>query len=121
MPNQTLTSRAPSENRKATIVDGQTVSSAIDKRGYPIVGLRFNLVDASSLTFSVCDTATGTFDTVKDSAGNTVTLGPYTAARHALKAEDLAFLAPYNFFKVTATVAQGTGTTGATILADLMA
>lgn len=121
MANQTLTDRAPSVIRTLTIADGETVSNAIDKRGYPILGLNITLVDAASLTFSVCDTADGTFDTVKGSTGSSVSIGSLTAAGHALKADDLAFLAPYNYFKVTASVAQATGSTGAVGKVSLMA
>ncbi len=121
MSNTQLAQRSPAVTRRGTIADNGATSTAIDKRGYPIMGLRFILSDASNLSFSVCDTADGTFDTAKDRSGNSVTLGPYAAGRHALSAEDLAFLAPYNFFKVITGTAQTTGSAGATFDADLMA
>lgn len=119
--NTQLAQRSPAVSRRATIADGQTESSVVDKRGYPIIGMRFSLVDGASLTFSVCDTEDGTFDTVMDRNGNAVTRGAYGAGRHALSAEDLAFLAPFNFFRITASVAQSTGDTGAVFDVDLMA
>ncbi len=121
MSNQQLAQRSPAVTRRGTIADGQSTSSVIDKRGYPILGMRFVLSDAATLTFSVCDTADGTFDTVKDRNGSSVSRGSFTAARHALSAEDLAFLAPFNFFKVITSAAQSAGTAGATFDVDLMA
>lgn len=121
MSNTQLAQRSSAVTRRGTIADNGTTSTAIDKRGYPILGMRFSLADASSLTFSVCDTADGTFDVVKDRNGNAITRGSFAAGRQALGAEDLAFLAPYNFFKVIAGTTQATGTAGATFDVDLMA
>ncbi len=121
MANVELAGRAPSTVRTLLIADGDTVSGVIDKRSFPIVGMDITLVDAASLTFSVCDTEGGTFVTVKNSAGSSYSIGSLTAAAHALKADDLAFLAPYNYFKVIASAPQATGSTGATGKVHLMA
>jgi len=121
MGNTLLAQRSPALTRRATIADGETDSSVIDKRGYPLAGMRFVLSDAASLTFSVCDTEDGTFDVVEDRNGSAVTRGSFSAARHALSAEDMAFLAPFNFVKIIASAAQSTGAAGATFDVDLMA
>lgn len=113
MSNVKLAERSPAQIRSTTIADEGTTSGSIDKRGYVIVGLIIDLSDAANLTFQVSDD-NSTWATVKD-----LTISSVTTTITALKASDLAELAPYNYFKVVASAAQSSG--GATISASLMA
>lgn len=109
MGNIKLAERSPAVIRSTTIASGQTASGSIDKRGFVIVGLIITLANAANLTFQVShDNAT--FATV---AG--LTISSVTTTITALKASDLAEIAPYPYFKVVASVAQSSGAAPLTV------
>lgn len=124
MSNERLSERAPAVVRTFSIADDGTTSGAIDKRGLPIVGLEITLSDAATLGFSVCETATGTFVQIKTFAGAANRVSAILAAGgavHAIGADDLAFLAPFNYFKIILGTQQTTGAAGALGKVYLMA
>lgn len=66
----------------ATIANGGTTSDLIDLRYKTVCGLKFpSSLTSTSMTFTVSDTATGTFATMADGAGSdiskTIAAGKY--------------------------------------------
>ena len=66
----------PSEHRTATIAAGASLSDAVYLGGYRMAGLLLpaDINSATSITFQVCATETGTFQNLYDDSGNEVTL-----------------------------------------------
>lgn len=108
MGNTRLSERH-AENIAASIAANETTSGAIDLRGYVILGLiATSAMISGNLAFQVSDALDGTYVDVEDSSGSAVSLGAFSGT-FALKADDLAFLAPYRYLKIVSSVAQTNG------------
>ena len=88
-----------------TFEDDDDLSDAISVRGHAITGLIIPTIDSANLTFQVCDTRTGTYSTLKDKDGSTITITAGTGG-FAVSTDDLTPLAAYRFIKIATSAAQ---------------
>lgn len=108
MPNFALTGHAPN-SLHGTITAGGTLTSQIDLMEYSLIGLMTTTsMTAGTLTFYTTATDNGQLVAIKDSSGTNVSIGPVSGL-YALKATDLAFLAPYRYVRISIDRAQASG------------
>ena len=84
--------------------EGST-SSVADVEGYAICGLLIPTLDSANLTFTVCNTSDGTFQTVKDKDASAHQVAAATG-NFALSSDDLTPLAGYRYIKIVADASQ---------------
>ena len=88
-------------------IDG-TTSSAVDLEDCEILGLIIPALDATNLTFQVCDTAGGTFVGLKVLAGTSALTITATTGNFAVVSNDLEGLSGYRYVQIIASAAQNT-------------
>jgi len=91
----------------AVIAKDGTTSAEADLEGMTVMGLLIPTIDSANLTFTVCNTTGGTFQTLKamDGTAHTITA---TTGNFALACDDLSDLAAYRYVKIVASAAQTT-------------
>ena len=89
----------------ATIASGQTASSAVDLAGTALVGISLPAAfTGTALTFSAALTVDGTYQSVRDGAGNAISK---TVAQGQYIPIDPALFHGVRFLKVTSGSAEG--------------
>ena len=96
----------------ATIANGTALSNMIDLAGYTMVSLKMPAAwTAADLSFEVCDESNGTFVDLYDETATQVKIASAQMATLAGKGVSLdtilTYLAPWRFFKLKSSVAQG--------------
>lgn len=95
-----------------TIASGGTTSSVICARDATSYGLITPAaLTSTAFTFTVCDTATGTFVTLMDSAGNTPSVTVTTSTGYAITGSEADALAPWAYFKLVGNSAEAAART----------
>jgi len=89
-------------------IDG-TTSSAVDLEDCEILGLIIPALDATNLTFQVCDTFGGTFVGLKVLAGTSALTITATGGNFAVVSNDLEGLRGYRYVQIIASAAQTGG------------
>jgi len=89
----------------ATIGIQETLSGAVDLRGYGLIGLALPDLDNCSLGFQVSDIEAGTYVPLCNAGGVPVAVIVGTGDR-VIATEDLGMLAAYRWVKVEASKAQ---------------
>lgn len=87
-----------------TIANTETTSTAVDARSAALFGVALPAAfTGTSLTFTVCSTEDGTYQTLEDSTGNAVSLTVEQGKSYTLPNE----LAPWPWFKIVSGSAEG--------------
>lgn len=97
-------------NAVITIATSTTISAETDLEGYAVSGLIIPTIDSANVTFSVSNASGGTFYTLKDEDGNTITITA-TTGNFAVAADFLSCLDAYRYVKVITSQAQGSNRT----------
>ena len=96
------------ETVTATIVSGAAASAAVDFRGYAGGGYILpSTFDGTALTFTVCDTEGGTYQTLYDQYGNALSVTVAASRSFPLPQE----LFGWPFFKLVSGTNQSTSNT----------
>jgi len=87
--------------KTATIAASATTSDAIETRDYALAGLIMPAtLTSSTVTFTVCETAAGTYKALYDSDGNQVSI-PVAASRAVgVCGTEADALAPFHWFRL---------------------
>lgn len=92
----------------AAIANGGTTSQALLVAGGVITGIITpSALTSTAITFTACDTATGTFVPVYDSDGNQVSLAVAVSRAIGLSGSEADALAPWPFIKLVCGSAEG--------------
>jgi hypothetical protein len=91
-----------------TILITKTDSSVVDLEDCDLLGLILPTLDNASLTFKVCDTAGGTFVTVKDKDATTALTIAASVGAFAVASNILDGLKGYRYVQISASAAQNT-------------
>lgn len=96
----------------ATIASGGTTTDVIPLLGGVAAGIITPAALTSvTFTFTVCDTATGTFVPLYDSAGNLVSITVTTSRAYGITGAEADALAPWAFIKIVGNAAEAAART----------
>lgn len=89
------------QQRAVTIASGQTTSGVINTGSYTAAGLHLTAaLTGATVTFTGSPSETGSFQTVKDSDGSTVSVATATAGAIGFSGAELDALSAWPFIKV---------------------
>ena len=85
----------------ASIASGAATSQALRMTGGPIIGILMpGTLTSTVLTFTACDTKTGTFLPVYDTEGNQVSVTVAASRAYGLSGSDADAIAAFSYIKL---------------------
>lgn len=95
------------ETRTVTIASGETTSSVVGIGDYTIAGVHLGAaLTGATIGFAAAPTSGGSFQTVKDSDGNTISLASNAAGALGLSGAEADALAPWQWIKIVSASAE---------------
>lgn len=96
------------ETRTVTIASGATTSGVVGIGDYTIAGVHLTAaLTGATIGFTAAPTSGGSYQTVKDSEGNAVSIASSAAGAVGLSGAEADAVAPWQWIKVVSASAEG--------------